>query len=124
MFCQTKNIDTLKVISKSKFGEITFTKYCKNDKLEFVQSKNPIIKAFIQLSFIFFTGPLLFIVLLLKFIFTPFGRSRMMTKEKFSYLRTGMPKFSFADKIRGMNDEEFNSFKEKKHHRFNTKCSY
>ena len=43
MFCQTKNIDTLKVISKSKFGEITFTKYCKNDKLEFVQSKNPII---------------------------------------------------------------------------------
>ena len=36
MFCQTKNIDTLKVISKSKFGEITFTKYCKNDKLEFV----------------------------------------------------------------------------------------
>ncbi len=34
--------DTLKVVAQTKFGEITFIKYCKTDKLEFVQSGKPI----------------------------------------------------------------------------------
>jgi hypothetical protein len=35
--------DTLKVVVQTTYGELTFTKYCKKDKLEFIQSKDPII---------------------------------------------------------------------------------
>ncbi len=73
-------------------------------------------------TFVFFTGPLLFIVLLLKFIFTPFGMGRMMMAQRFSPGRLGFPPLAFADKIRGMNEEEFNSFKEKMQNRFNGRC--
>lgn len=74
-------------------------------------------------TLIFFTGPLIFIVLLLKFIFTPFGMGRMMfAGHRGGFGRMGMPPLAFADKIRGMNDEEFNSFKEKMQTRFNGGC--
>jgi hypothetical protein len=69
---------------------------------------------------VFFTGPLLLIVLLLKFIFTPFGMGRMMMARRFSPM--GMPSFAFAEKIRGMNDDEFNVLKEKIQSRFNGRC--
>lgn len=35
--------DTLKIVANTKYGELTFTKYCKANKLEFVQSKKPIV---------------------------------------------------------------------------------
>ena len=37
------NLDTLKVIVQTKFGELTFTKICKRDKFEFFQSGKPIL---------------------------------------------------------------------------------
>ncbi len=39
---QITNSDTLKVVVKTKFGELTFMKFCKKDKLDFVQSSKPI----------------------------------------------------------------------------------
>lgn len=71
-------------------------------------------------AFVFFTGPLLFIVLLLKFIFTPFGMGRLRMAGRFSPM--GMPSFAFAEKIRGMNDEEFNTLKEKMQNRYGKRC--
>ena len=35
--------DTLKVVANTKFGELTFTRYCEANKLEFIQSKEPIV---------------------------------------------------------------------------------
>jgi hypothetical protein len=72
-------------------------------------------------AFVFFTGPLLFIVLLLKFIFTPFGMGRARMGGRFSTM--GMPPFAFAEKIRAMNDEEFNAMKEKMQNRFGERCN-
>lgn len=80
----------------------------------------PVIGGALLGTFLFFTGPLLPIVLLLKFIFTPFGMGRLGSRRQFS--QVGMPPFAFAEKIRGMNDEEFNAFKEKMQNRFNSKC--
>jgi hypothetical protein len=82
----------------------------------------PIIGGALLGAFVFFTGPLLFAVLLLKFIFTPFGMGRMMMARRFSFLNGGMPPVAFAEKIRGMNDEEFTSFKEKVQNRFGGNC--
>ena len=80
----------------------------------------PIIGGMVLGSFVFFTGPLLLIVLLLKFIFTPFGMGRMR------HTRFGSPmgfnpqmRFAMADKIRNMSDDEFASLKEKMNHKFN-----
>ncbi|GAA3508545.1 hypothetical protein GCM10022393_19970 [Aquimarina addita] len=67
----------------------------------------PIIIGILLGAFVFFTGPLLFVILILKFIFTPFGMGRMMWRNK----RMGMPPFAFADKIRSMSDEQFDEFK-------------
>ncbi len=82
----------------------------------------PIIGGALLGVFVFFTGPLLLIVLLLKFIFTPFGMGRARMAGRFSQMGMGMPPFAFAEKIRGMNEEEFSSFKEKMQNRFNGKC--
>lgn len=71
-------------------------------------------------AFVFFTGPLLFIVFLLKFIFTPFGMGRLRMAERFSPM--GMTSFAFAEKIRGMNDEEFSTLKEKMQNRYSKRC--
>ena len=72
-------------------------------------------------TFVFFTGPLLFIILILKFIFTPFGMGRMMWRKR----GMGMPPFAFVDKIRNMSDEQFDEFKSKNERRFgsNQYCS-
>ncbi len=80
----------------------------------------PIIGGALLGTFVFFTGPLLFIVLLLKFIFTPFGMGRMMMANRFSTM--GMPTFAFAEKVRNMNDDEFNAMKEKMQNRFGGRC--
>lgn len=72
-------------------------------------------------AFVFFTGPLLFIVLLLKFIFTPFGMGRARMAGRFYPM--GMPSVAFAEKIRGMNDDEFNAMKEKMQNRFGGRCN-
>jgi len=86
----------------------------------------PIIGGALLGAFVFFTGPLLFIVLLLKFIFTPFGMGRMMMmNRRFAGGPMGFNpemKSAFADKIRGMNDEEYASLKEKMQNRFSGKC--
>ncbi|MBK8627910.1 MAG: hypothetical protein IPN86_20820, partial [Saprospiraceae bacterium] len=44
----------------------------------------PIIGGALLGTFVFFTGPLLFIVLLLKFIFTPFGMWRTRMAGRFA----------------------------------------
>lgn len=88
----------------------------------------PIIGGAIVGSLIFFAGPLLFfglfVVLTLKFIFTPFGMGRMMGMRRMGYGRMGMPTFAFADKIRNMSDEEYNAFKERASMRFQGRCGY
>jgi len=80
----------------------------------------PIIGGALIGTLVFFTGPLLFIVLLLKFIFTPFGMGRARVGRGFSPM--GMPPFAFAEKIRSMNDEEFALMKEKMQNRFGGSC--
>lgn len=71
--------------------------------------------------FVFFTGPLLFIVLLLKFIFTPFGMGRARMAGRYSPM--GMPSLAFAEKIRSMNDDEYSVMKEKMQSRFGRRCN-
>ena len=64
---------------------------------------------------LFFTGPLLLIIILLKFIFTPFGMGRMMMHHRFGghYAYYPEMRLASADKIRGMDEEEYLSFKER-----------
>lgn len=70
-------------------------------------------------TFVFFTGPLLFIVLLLKFIFTPFGMGRMMHRRMAGPMGFNpQMRFAMADKIRNMSEEEFASLKEKMNSKF------
>jgi len=79
----------------------------------------PIIGGIFLGAFVFFTGPLLFIVLLLKFIFTPFGMGRM--NRGFSGGSMGFNpqmRLAMAEKVRRMSDEDFTAFKEKMNHRF------
>lgn len=75
----------------------------------------PILGGIFLGSLLFFAAPFIFIVLLLKFIFTPFGMGRMMYHPRFGghmgYF-SGR-KFEMADKIRSMSDEEYSSFREK-----------
>ena len=81
----------------------------------------PIIGGMVLGTIVFFTGPLLLIVLLLKFIFTPFGMGRMMMNQKFASPMGFNPqmRFAMADKIRNMSDDEFASLKEKMINKFN-----
>lgn len=67
---------------------------------------------------VFFTGPLLLIILVLKFIFTPFGMGRRMAFGGFGPRSFGGPgmgnsRFVFADKIRNMSETEYPGFKQK-----------
>ncbi|MEZ4911343.1 MAG: hypothetical protein R2774_10820 [Saprospiraceae bacterium] len=66
----------------------------------------------------FFAGPFILLILLLKFIFTPFGMGRMMMYNRFGgdpYMYHKM-RYAMADKIRSMSDDEYASFKEKMSH--------
>lgn len=69
-------------------------------------------------ALIFFTGPFLllltFIVLTLKFIFTPFGMGRMMMMSGYGqgYRRHS---FAYAEKIRNMSEDEFSSYRNSMH---------
>lgn len=74
-------------------------------------------------ALVFFTGPLLLIVFLLKFIFTPFGMGRMAYGRFGNHsfggpVMMGGPRFAFADKVRSMSDEEYLQFKAKMEDRF------
>ncbi len=78
---------------------------------------------------VFFTGPLLLIILVLKFIFTPFGMGRRMAFGNFGHRGfggpgMGGPRFAFADKIRSMSDEDYTSFKSKNESNFQGKCGH
>jgi hypothetical protein len=71
-------------------------------------------------ALIFFTGPLLLIILILKFIFTPFGMGRMMMAGRMGYHH--MPPFAYASKIRNMSEEEYSAFETKMKNRFHGHC--
>lgn len=74
---------------------------------------------------IFFTGPLILVVLLLKFIFTPFGMGRMMFANRGKgFGRMGMPPLAFADKVRNMSEEDYNSFTAKLQERNHGRCGH
>lgn len=74
----------------------------------------PIIGGIALGAFIFFTGPFLLIVLLLKFIFTPFGMVRMGRGFGAGpFYGNPQMRFAMADKIRNMSEEDYNSFNEK-----------
>lgn len=81
----------------------------------------PVIGGLLFGTLVFFAAPLLVIVLLLKFIFTPFGMGRMMWYERFggpAGYHPGM-RYAMAGKIRNMSDDEFAAFTEKMNRRFN-----
>jgi hypothetical protein len=88
----------------------------------------PILGGILFGAFVFFTGPLILIVLLLKFIFTPFGMGRMHYGRfggpwghRMAFAGGGMmpgPGFNFADKVRSMSEEEYEQFKLKMQGRF------
>ena len=82
----------------------------------------PIIGGMLLGSIVFFTGPLLMIVLLLKFIFTPFGMGRMK-HHKFAGPMgfNHQMRFAMADQIRNMSNDEFALLKEKMNNKFNCK---
>ncbi len=102
-------------IEKSKQSAVFKFKISKMNKSIF----KPIIGGILFGAFMFFCGPFLLIVLLLKFIFTPFGMGRMMmARGGFGPMRMGTPPGAFADKIRGMNDEEYEQFKNTWSNRF------
>lgn len=64
-------------------------------------------------SLLFFTGPLLLIIFLLKFIFTPFGMWRL-NRYRFAHASPyRMGHTAYADKIRSMSDEEYQQYKSK-----------
>jgi hypothetical protein len=84
----------------------------------------PIIGGALFGAFVFFTGPFIFIVLLLKFIFTPFGMGRFRMAGRYSPMGMNMPPFAFAEKIRAMNDEEYNAMKEKMQNRYGGTCNH
>lgn len=71
-------------------------------------------------AFLFFTGPLIFIILILKFIFTPFGMGRMNMGRRQSNM--GMPSFAFANKVRNMSDEDYLKFQTKMESRSYGRC--
>ena len=71
-------------------------------------------------ALVFFTGPLIFIVLLLKFIFTPFGMWRY-GGHRYAYAgRRWGGGSDYADKIRAMSEEEYQDFKTKSQEGCNT----
>ncbi|MBL7753810.1 MAG: hypothetical protein JNM44_04975 [Chitinophagaceae bacterium] len=67
---------------------------------------------------LFFAGPFIFIVLLLKFIFTPFGMGRAM-----AYRGSRGMSFAMADRIRTMSDEAYQQYREKMQQRYSG-CHY
>ena len=77
----------------------------------------PVIGGILLGTFVFFTGPLLLIILLLKFIFTPFGMGRMMMHHRMMHGFHPKMRFAMADKIRSMSEEEYTAFKEKMNHK-------
>jgi hypothetical protein len=58
----------------------------------------------------FFAGPFILIVLLLKFIFTPFGMGRTMMMRG-HYAHMGYGRGMDGDRIRKMSDEEYEQYR-------------
>jgi hypothetical protein len=69
-------------------------------------------------ALLFFAGPSIFIVLLLKFIFTPFGMGRMVYARHLAYGGYFMGGPHFTDKVRSMSEEEYNNFKTSMQNRY------
>ncbi|MBL7773044.1 MAG: hypothetical protein JNM95_09295 [Chitinophagaceae bacterium] len=67
-------------------------------------------------AIMFFAGPFILLILLLKFIFTPFGMGRMMYRHHGDWRGMRGMRFAMADKIRSMSEEEFTEFKNKMNH--------
>lgn len=85
----------------------------------------PILAGIALGALFFFAGPLILVVLLLKFIFTPFGMGRR------GYGWRGGPFFgghemqwAFAEKLRSMNDEEYNRYKSEMQERYQLRGHY
>lgn len=72
-------------------------------------------------TLLFFAGPFILAIMLLKFIFTPFGMGRMMMGHHFHGMQHSL---AFADRIRTMNEEEYTSFKTKMNERFHGRCGH
>ncbi len=69
-------------------------------------------------AILFFAGPFILVVLLLKFIFTPFGMWRYRG-PRYAYAGRGWGGGShYADKIRSMSEDEYQAFKTKSEGRF------
>ena len=64
-------------------------------------------------AIMFFAGPFILLVLLLKFIFTPFGMGRMMMHQHHGPWSMRHMRFAMAEKVRNMSEEEYVQFKEK-----------
>jgi hypothetical protein len=84
-----------------------------------------IIAGMIIGAIIYFTGPVififLFVVMTLKFIFTPFGMGSMMMMMN-GMRHGGFGYTPFAEKIRNMSDEEYTVFQTKMKDRFHGRC--
>lgn len=79
----------------------------------------PAIAGILLGTLFFFAGPLILLVLLLKFIFTPFGMHRMHRPGyAFAYRgwMNGQGPVEMADRIRSMDDASFEQWKEKMNH--------
>lgn len=86
-----------------------------------------IVKGVFFGALIFFAGPFLLFVFLLKWIFTPFGMGRMAWMQHrygTGNFMHGRPSLAFADKVRSMNDDEYTAFKDKMKEQFNGRCAY
>lgn len=79
----------------------------------------PLLGGIVTGALLFFAGPFIAAILLLKFIFTPFGMGRMMMGHHWHGRHFS---FAFADKIRNMNEEEYTSFKTKMNEHFHGHC--
>lgn len=69
-------------------------------------------------ALVFFTGPLLLLIFILKFIFTPFGRMRQGYGGPYGNPRFNGMRLAFADKVRNMSEEDYTAFKSKFEHGF------
>lgn len=67
----------------------------------------------------FFTGPFALFLLVPFFIFGIFGYRR-----RWWHGHAGMSPLAFADKVRGMNDEDFANFKNQLQQGFGRSCQY
>jgi hypothetical protein len=82
----------------------------------------PVFAGMLIGTLLFFAGPLILLVLLLKFIFTPFGMHRLYRPAYASSYRGWMHRdglWQMADKLRAMDDSTYQQWKDEKMNSFN-----